>query len=73
MRAMRKKLQKQSFADILQNRRSSKFRKLNEKTPVLESVFHKVAGLRSQACNFIKKRLQYRYFPVKFVKEYLFL
>ena len=33
---------------------------------MLESVFNKVAGL--QACNFIKKRLQHRCFPVKFVK-----
>ena len=31
---------------------------------MLESLFNKVAGLR--ACNFIKKRLQHRCFPVKF-------
>ena len=30
------------------------------------SFFNEVAGL--QTCNFIKKRLQYRYFPVNFVK-----
>ena len=34
--------------------------------PVLESIFNKVAGL--QACNFIKKRLQHRCFPVHIVK-----
>ena len=34
------------------------------KTPVLESLFNKVAGLR--ACIFIKKRLQHRCFPVTF-------
>ena len=33
---------------------------------VLESLFNKVAGLK--ACNTIKKRLQYRCFPVKFAK-----
>ena len=31
-----------------------------------EFLFNKVADLR--ACNFIKKRLQHRYFPVKFAK-----
>ena len=31
-----------------------------------ESVFNKVAGLR--ACNFVKKKFQHRYFPVKFAK-----
>ena len=39
------------------------------KTPVLESLFNENAGL--QSCNFIKKRLQYRCFPIniaKFVK-----
>ena len=43
-----------------------KFRKSLRKTPVLESLLNKAAGL--QACNFIKKRLQHRYFPVKFAK-----
>ena len=37
---------------------------IDRKTPVLESLFTKVAGL--QGCNFIKKRLQHRRFPVKF-------
>ena len=36
------------------------------KTPALEFLFNKVAG--SQACNFIKKKLQCRCFPVKFAK-----
>ena len=31
-------------------------------TPMLESLFNKAADL--QACNFIKKRLEYSYFPV---------
>ena len=42
------------------------FRKFDRKTPVLESLLNKVAGL--EACNIIKKRLQHRYFPVKFAK-----
>ena len=36
------------------------------KTPLLESVFNKVASL--QADCFIKKRLQHRYFLVDFAK-----
>ena len=34
------------------------------KTPVLKSLFNKVA----EACNFIKKRLQHRCFPVNIAK-----
>ena len=33
---------------------------------MLESIFKKAAGLK--ACNFIKKRLQHRCFPVNFAK-----
>ena len=36
------------------------------KTHVLQSLLNKVAGLH--ASNFIKKRLQHRYFPVKTAK-----
>ena len=36
---------------------SSKFHKIHRRTPVLESLFNKVAGLK--ACNFIKNRLQH--------------
>ena len=36
------------------------------KTPVVESLFNKVAGLR--ASSFIKKKLQHRCFPVKLAK-----
>ena len=59
-------MQKQSLADVLQIRCSYKLFKVHRKTPVLESLFNKVAGL--QACNFIKKRLQRKCFPVKFAK-----
>ena len=38
----------------------------HRKTPTLVSLFNKVAGL--QSCNFIKKRLQRRYFPAKILK-----
>ena len=38
--------QKQSFADVLKNRCSQKFRKFYRKTPVLDSLlFNRVAGL----------------------------
>ena len=36
---------------------------IHRKTPVLESLFNNTAGL--EVCNFIKKRLQRRGFPVK--------
>ena len=55
----------QSFADVLQNRCSLlKFGTFHRKTPVLEFLFDKVAAVT--VCNFIKKRQQYRCFPVKF-------
>ena len=43
-----------------------KFSKLNRKTYVLVSFFDNDAGV--QACNFSKKRLQYKCFPVNFAK-----
>ena len=43
-----------------------KFRKIYRKTPVLESLFNKGAGI--QACNFIKKRFQQECFPVNIAK-----
>ena len=39
---------------------------IHRRTPVLMSLFNKVAGLR--ACNFIKKRFQHRCFPVNIAK-----
>ena len=42
------------------------FCKFHKITPVLESLFNKVADLK--ACKFIKNRLQHRCFPVKFAK-----
>ena len=59
-------MKKQLFVDVPQNRCSRKSLKFHRKTPVLESLIKKVADLK--AWNFIKKRLQHKYFPVKFVK-----
>ena len=42
------------------------FCKFHRKTPVLKSLFNKVASLK--VCNFIKKRHQHRCSPVKFTK-----
>ena len=56
-------MQKHSFADVLLNRCSWKLCKFYRKKPVLESLFNKVAGI--QVCNFIKKRLRHRCFPLK--------
>ena len=54
-----------SFFQIgVQNRCLQNFFKFHRKAPVLESLFTKGAGLT--ICNFIKKRLQYRCFPMKF-------
>ena len=43
-----------------------KISQISKENTCVEVFFNKVAGL--QACNFIKKILQYRYFPVKFAK-----
>ena len=58
--------QKQSFADIVPNRYSQKFRNIHRKTPVLESLFSKVAGL--EVSHLIKKRLQQHSFSCKYCK-----
>ena len=42
------------------------FAYIHRETPVLESLFNKVAV--PKACNFIKKRLQHRCFPVNIAK-----
>ena len=43
-----------------------KFRNIHRKTPVLESVFNRLAGFKT--CNFLKKRLRHRCFPVDIAK-----
>ena len=53
--------QKQPFVDVLQNRCSEKFCNVHRKTTVLDL---------QATCNFIKKRLQHRCFPVN-IGEFL--
>ena len=67
------------FLDRLCKNRSSRFQKsfkidvlkkfcnIHRKKSVLESLFNKVAC--HQACNFIKKRLKHRCFPVNIAKS----
>ena len=47
----------ESFADVLQKRCSLKFPQFQRKTPVLESLFINVAGMKSAT---LSKRLQHR-------------
>ena len=60
-------LKKQPLEVFCKKRCPEKFRKFYRKTPALESVFNKVPDLRT--CNFLKKRLQHRFFPVNFAKH----
>ena len=60
-------IQTQPFADGFQNRCSEGYPNIHRKTPVLESLFDKAAGLK--AFNFIKKRVQHRRFPVNIAKS----
>ena len=67
-------LQKQLFIGVFQSRCSKKFHNIHRKTPVLKSLFDKVAGLTAH--NFNKKRLLHRCFPVniaKFLRTGLFI
>ena len=57
-------LQKKLLANILSNKCSLKPHKIHRKTPLLESLFSNVAGLKTW--NFIKTRLRHIYFPVNF-------
>ena len=59
-------LQKQSSGGVLRKKCSLKFHNISKKTPVLESLFNRVAGLK--ACSFIKKLLKCRCFPVNIAK-----
>ena len=45
---------------------SLKFRNVQKKTPVLVSPFNRLAGFKT--CNFLKKRLQHRCFPMNIAK-----
>ena len=59
-------MQKQLFADVVQNRSSEKLHNIYWETPMLKSLLNKVARLK--ACNFIKKRLKRRSFPMNVTK-----
>ena len=59
-------LKKQPPEVYCRKRSSYKFRKFHRKTPVLESFFNQVAGLR--AFIFLKKKFQPSFFLVKFAK-----
>ena len=66
MEAIHTNSQKQSSKGVLLKRRSWNFHKIHRKTPVPESLFSKVAGLRTATS--LKKRLWHRWFPANFVK-----
>ena len=55
-------VQKQPFTDVPQV--FLKFSNIHRKTPVLESLFNKIADLKG--CNFIKERLYYECFSVEY-------
>ena len=57
---------KQRFTDAFQKRCFEKFRKIDSRTPVLESLLYKIARLTT--CNLIKSRLQHRSFSVNIAK-----
>ena len=54
------------LSEVAVRKCSSKFCNIHRKTLVLQSLFNEVAGLKS--CNFIKKTLQQRCFPVNIAK-----
>ena len=58
-------LQKQS-PEVFYKKLPLKFHNIHRKTPALESLFNKVAGLMTW--NLPKKRLQHRGFPVNITK-----
>ena len=62
-------VQEPPLADVFQNKCSWKFRNIHGKTPILKSVFDKVAGLKDW-------KLQHRCFPVnisKFLRTAFFI
>ena len=61
------KLSEAATGGVLWKRCSEEFRKFHRNATVLKSLFIKAAGL--QASNFVKKRLRYRCFSVKFAKR----
>ena len=64
MRAMRKKLNKQLFTEILQNTCSYKFRKFYSQILMLESLFNKVVSLKVWKLKILMLRV-----PIYYVLE----
>ena len=60
------KMQKQPFANVLQNRCSYKFPEIHEKMSMLKSLFNTVRRLK--ACNFNKKETPTQMFSCKYKK-----
>ena len=58
--------QKQPLEEFYEKRCCLEFHKIHRKVPVPEPHFQQSCG--SQACNFFKKRLWHKSFPVNFVK-----
>ena len=55
------------YSEVLSKKNCSwKLFNIHRETPVLESLFKKVAGL--QHCTFVKKRIQHNDFPVNIAK-----
>ena len=57
----------QSFLDVLQNRCSYKFCNIHRRTPVLQSLFNVVAGLKVFSCEYceiFKNTVSYRTRPI---------
>ena len=59
-------VQKQPPEAFCKKMRSWKFHKIYRKTPVPEAFLNKVAGLRPQASNFIKKEALVQVFSCEF-------
>ena len=57
IKKMKGYIQKQQFADVLQNKCSQKLRNIHNKTPVFEPLFNKIGSLKD--CSFVEKRLQH--------------
>ena len=65
-----KEIQRQPFPDVLQNRCSWKFCKIHWKTPMLESLFNKVAHVLAYDLYEIFKNI---YFPITPQNQAMFL
>ena len=67
------KIQKHQLADILQSRCSSKVCNIQRKTPVLESLFNKVASLQlpCEYCKIFKNSFFHKTLPVAASEKFI--